>query len=115
MDSNDPFASVPQIDAKTAYDRWQSGLANLLDVREPYEWDIGHIEGSEWIPMDQLSHRWTELDPHKPWIVLCHSGVRSHYVAAALREAGFDASNLLGGIVEWHSAKLPITPPGIVD
>jgi rhodanese-related sulfurtransferase len=111
----DPFASVPQVDAKTAHEQWQSGQAQILDVREPYEWDLGHIEGIEWIPMDQLSHRWTELDSQKRWIVVCHTGVRSHYVAAALREAGIDASNLQGGMVEWQAANLPITPPGIVE
>ena len=115
MNSNDPSDSVPQVDAKTAYAQWHSGEASILDVREPYEWELGHIEGSEWIPMDQLSHRWTELDAHKPWIVVCHSGVRSYYVAEALRGAGVDASNLAGGLVEWHAANLPLTPPGIVD
>ena len=106
---------VPQVDAKTAQEELLSGEAQLVDVREQEEWDRGHIEGIEFIPMGQLPWRWRELDPDRKWIVVCRSGNRSHYAAAMLRQAGLDAANLAGGMLEWQANRLPITPPGIVD
>ena len=106
---------VPQIDAVTAAEKMKSGEALLVDVREQEEWDRGHIEGIAFIPMGQLPWRWRELDPDRRWIVVCRSGNRSYYAAAMLRQAGIDAANLSGGMLEWQASKLPITPPGIVD
>ena len=110
-----PFPNVPQVAARTAYEEWQGDQASILDVREPEEWQMGHIDGSQWIPMGQLTHRWTELATHRKWIVVCRSGSRSNYVAAALREAGIEACNLEGGMLEWQAEKLPITAPGLVE
>ncbi|HET9494235.1 MAG TPA: rhodanese-like domain-containing protein [Chloroflexia bacterium] len=107
--------AVPQVDAKTAQQLYESGEAELLDVREQDEWDRGHIDGIKFIPMGQLPWRWRELDTDRRWIVVCRSGNRSHYAAAILRQAGLDAVNLDGGMIEWQANKLPITPPGIVD
>jgi rhodanese-related sulfurtransferase len=106
---------IPQFDARTTYEMWQSGEAEILDVREPSEWDLGHIEGVRWIPMGELPARWRELDPDKKLVCVCHSGARSYYAAAALRQAGIDASNLVGGMLDWQAEKLPITPPGIIE
>jgi rhodanese-related sulfurtransferase len=93
----------------------QKGEALLVDVREQDEWDRGHIEGIAFIPLSQLHLRWRELDSDKHWICVCRSGNRSNYAAAMLRQAGVDASNLAGGMLDWQAEKLPITPPGIVD
>ena len=106
---------VPQFDARTTYDMWQRGEAEILDVRESSEWDLGHIEGVKWIPMGELPARWRELDPGKKLVCVCHSGGRSYYAASALRQAGIDAANLAGGMLDWQAAKLPITPPGIIE
>jgi rhodanese-related sulfurtransferase len=109
------LGAVPQVDAKTAQEQLQNGDAQLLDVREPHEWDRGHIDGIHFIPMGQLPWRWRELDPHKRCIVVCRSGSRSNYAAALLRQAGLDAVNLAGGMLGWQAQKLPITPPGIIE
>ena len=103
---------VPQVDAKTAAEQLRNGEALLVDVREQDEWDRGHIEGIAFIPMGELPWRWRELDPEVRWIVVCHSGSRSHYAAAMLRQAGIDAVNLAGGMLDWQASKLPITSPG---
>ncbi|MBF6613445.1 MAG: rhodanese-like domain-containing protein [Chloroflexi bacterium] len=113
--ANNPFASVPQIDARSVYDRWVKGEVSIVDVREQSEWELGHIEGVELIPLGQLPERWKELNPDEQWICVCRSGNRSNYAAAALCEAGIKASNMRGGMLEWKEEKLPITPPGIVD
>jgi rhodanese-related sulfurtransferase len=87
----------------------------LLDVREPSEWALGHIEGAALIPMSQLGRRWRELDASVKWVCVCRSGSRSEYASALLRQAGLDIANMTGGMLDWKENKLPITPPGIVD
>ena len=107
--------SVPEVDAKTTYEQFQSGEVQLLDVREPSEWALGHIEGAALIPMSELGRRWRELDASAKWVCVCRSGSRSEYVTALLRQAGLDIANLSGGMLDWQAHKLPITPPGIVE
>jgi rhodanese-related sulfurtransferase len=111
----DPFAGVPQVDAKSAYEQWSRGEVSIVDVREASEWDLGHVEGVSWVPLGQLPSRWRELDPDKKWVCVCRSGARSNYAAAMLRQAGIEASNLKGGMLDWKRQDLPITPPGIVE
>jgi rhodanese-related sulfurtransferase len=76
----------------------------LLDVREPWEFELARIEGSELIPMSQLEGRFTELDPDAETVVICHHGIRSSYVAMALQRAGFgNVLNLEGGLDAYSS------------
>ena len=74
----------------------------LLDVREPWEIDIARIDGSIYIPMNQVPDRHHELDASMPVAVLCHSGGRSVRVATYLAQQGFDrVTNITGGIDSW--------------
>ena len=76
----------------------------LLDVREPWEFELASIEGSELIPMSQLEARFTELDPTSETVVICHHGNRSSYVAMALQRVGFEkVLNLEGGLDAYSS------------
>jgi rhodanese-related sulfurtransferase len=111
----DPLADVPQIDPTQAREMWERGEADLVDVREQHEWDLGHIDGIKFIPMGQLPWRWRELDPEKPLICVCRSGNRSNYAAAMLRQAGIEAANMSGGMLQWKAEGSPVTPPGIVE
>ena len=71
----------------------------LLDVREPWEFELARIEGSKLIPMGDLAERLSELDPARETVVICHHGNRSAYVAHALQRAGFArVLNLEGGV-----------------
>jgi len=71
----------------------------LLDVREPWEFELARIEGSKLIPMSRLQERFTELDPASETVVICHHGNRSSYVTRALQRAGFEkVLNLEGGL-----------------
>jgi len=71
----------------------------LLDVREPWEFELAHIEGSKLVPMSQLEERFTELDPDAETVVICHHGNRSAFVTQALERAGFEkVLNLEGGL-----------------
>lgn len=74
----------------------------LLDVREPHEWAICHIEGSRLIPMNRIPEASAELDPEQETIVICHHGARSARVAMYLKQIGFSkVLNLEGGIDAW--------------
>ena len=74
----------------------------LLDVREPWEFDICHIDGSRLIPMGQLHARLHELDRNRETVVICHHGIRSRLMAAQLERAGFNhVINLDGGVEAW--------------
>lgn len=74
----------------------------LIDVREPHEYSMCHLESSILIPLDQLSTRLEELRKDCEVVVYCHVGIRSASAVALLRESGFTkARNLLGGIDEW--------------
>jgi len=73
----------------------------LLDVREPREYEAAKIPGSRLIPLGDLPNRAAELDKKAKYVVHCRSGGRSARAVALLREKGFDATNVAGGILAW--------------
>ncbi|WP_151636539.1 rhodanese-like domain-containing protein [Noviherbaspirillum aerium] len=74
----------------------------LLDVREPWEFQTCHIEGSVPIPMNSIPARMQELDDDTPIVCICHHGARSMSVAAFLERNGFSqVINLTGGVHAW--------------
>jgi len=74
----------------------------LIDVREPHEWEIAHIEGARLIPLGQLPERLRELDGHAEIVTHCHHGVRSMKALQLLKGAGFSrVRSLAGGIDAW--------------
>lgn len=84
----------------------------LLDVREPWEFDIARIQSARNMPMgDVPSRAHQELDPEEHIIVYCHHGVRSLNVTNWLREQGFEkAQSMSGGIDRWSKAVDPGVP-----
>jgi len=85
--------------------------AQLIDVRQQYEWDAGHIDGAVHIPLEELPARSSELARDREVVVGCRSGSRSAFATAALREAGIDAFNLGGGLQAWVAEGKAIEPP----
>lgn len=73
----------------------QSGY-QLLDVRNPIELESGRFQDAIHIPLDQLRDRLHELDSHRPYIVSCHSGLRSYIAERILKQHGFTVKNLDG-------------------
>ncbi|HEY4901653.1 MAG TPA: rhodanese-like domain-containing protein [Terriglobales bacterium] len=75
----------------------------VLDVREPWEFEVARIAGSKHIPMGDIPARFNqELDPEDHIVVVCHHGVRSMNVTAWLRQQGFEkVQSLRGGIDRW--------------
>ncbi|MFD1214623.1 rhodanese-like domain-containing protein [Arthrobacter sp. GCM10027362] len=78
--------------------------AKVLDVREDYEWEAGHIGGAVHIPLDQLPERLEELDPDEDLYVICRTGGRSYRAAAWLVGHGYSAVNVSGGMDAWMEA-----------
>jgi rhodanese-related sulfurtransferase len=83
--------------------------AFLLDVREPDEWDAGHVPGAQHIPLGQLSARSAEIPRAAEVYVICRSGARSARAAQALTGAGWQALNVDDGMHGWHAAGRPMT------
>jgi adenylyltransferase/sulfurtransferase len=83
----------------------------LLDVREPVEWDMGHLPNAWHIPFQQIPQQLNELSPEKDYIIYCHTGIRSRYVLEYLKEKGFpNVRNLFGGIDAWSVDIDPALP-----
>ena len=79
-----------------------TGKTLLLDVREPWEFETCHIEGSVLVPMRQIPSAVNELDPDQETVVICHHGIRSRSVATYLSKLDFSRIiNLSGGIDQW--------------
>jgi rhodanese-related sulfurtransferase len=82
--------------------------AEVLDVREDYEWNEGHAAGARHIPMSEIPLRLGELDPDEDTYVICRTGGRSAQVAAFLVGQGYTAFNVAGGSGAWLEAGLPM-------
>jgi rhodanese-related sulfurtransferase len=90
----------------------------ILDVREPLEWEYGHIDGAVHIPLTELIERVQEV-PTGRTLVVCKVGGRSAQAVAYLNEHGREAFNLHGGMVDWADAGRPLVsdaghPPHVV-
>lgn len=82
--------------------------AKILDVREDYEWEAGHIDGALHIPLDSLPDRLDDLDPDTDLAVICRSGGRSARATAWLESHGYSAVNVTGGMGAWLEAGKPM-------
>jgi len=103
--------TVPEVEVRDLPDPLPAGLT-LLDVREPDEWDSGHIDGALHIPMMSVPAQLAEIPADAPVVVVCAVGARSARVAAFLQQQGVDAVNLAGGMVAWAQAGRPISVTG---
>jgi rhodanese-related sulfurtransferase len=84
--------------------------AQVIDVREPYERDAGHIPGSRHVELTELAAQAATLDPATAVVTVCRVGSRSHLAAQALRGAGFEAASMAGGMVRWVAEGRPLEP-----
>jgi len=100
----EPAPQFEEISAKELK-AWLNGQVDLqlIDVREPYEYEIARIEGSKLIPLGEIVNRICEIDKTKTTVVQCKGGVRSEKAIGFLKDAGFEGRliNLTGGISAW--------------
>ncbi len=91
-----------------------SGEAVVVDVREPYEREAGHIEGTRHIELERLASQAESLPRDKPVVFHCRLGARSAMAAQAFRASGFDAWSMAGGLQAWHDEGKPVAGGGRV-
>jgi adenylyltransferase/sulfurtransferase len=84
----------------------------LIDVRQPGEYQFARIEGAKLIPLGEILNRMNEIDPERETVILCKMGGRSAHAVEALERAGFKGSlrNLAGGITAWSNEVDPKVP-----
>jgi len=83
----------------------------LLDVREPYEWEVSRLEGAIHIPLQQLPRRLAEVPRDKEIIVYCRVGGRSAHAQHYMLQQGFErVRNLVGGLMAWAKQRDPKMP-----
>ncbi|HWV27583.1 MAG TPA: rhodanese-like domain-containing protein [Aeromicrobium sp.] len=99
--------SVPSVTVADLSDPLPDDLV-VVDVREPFEWEAGHIDGAVHVPLGDLSRRVGELDPQARTLVVCHLGGRSARATAWLSAQGHDVTNLTGGMDAWEAAGRPV-------
>jgi adenylyltransferase/sulfurtransferase len=91
------------MDARDAFD--------LIDVREPFEFEIARIDGAKLIPLGEILERADELRREQTFVVHCHSGRRSAEAVRLLKQQGFvNVYNLEGGIDAWSDSIDPTVP-----
>jgi len=84
----------------------------IVDVREPYEREAGHIEGTRHIALVELSGAAATLARERPVVFYCRVGTRSTMAAQAFRASGFEAYSMHGGLKRWAQEGRPLSPEG---
>ena len=105
-----PVESVPQISVHELLEWLEQGrdLA-VIDVREPFEWLEGHIEGALHLPMLEAVARRAEVPADRPKAVLCAGGLRSSTTISALKRLGIQGwYNVTGGMGAWTKSGYPV-------
>ena len=95
--------AIPQIEPRELAIRRASGeQIQLIDVREPHEWEIGRIDGAWLVPLHRLHSAIPQIDRSTPIAVYCKAGTRSALAVRDLKAAGFDEVwSVTGGILRW--------------
>ena len=102
-----PGANMSPEEARKFIDGHPRDSYQILDVRQPREYEQGHLAGALLMPVKEVATRLVELDRDEPLLVYCHSGVRSKAACQLLLAEGFkDVYNMSGGIVAWKGEKV---------
>jgi rhodanese-related sulfurtransferase len=107
-----PFGKVPEIEAVDLKARLdQREPVQLIDVRSAGEYAGGHIAGAINVPINQLRSALPTLalDVQRPVVAICQTAHRSPPAVRVLKQAGFDARQLRGGMISWNRSKFPTT------
>jgi rhodanese-related sulfurtransferase len=84
----------------------------MIDVRESYEREAGHIAGTRHIALVELSGAAATVERGRPVVFYCRVGSRSTMAAQAFRASGFEAYSMQGGLMRWAQEGRPLSPEG---
>src|SRR4051794_35651736 len=99
------MSEIPEIDVDEMADRMATG-AVVVDVREPDEYEAGHVPGALLVPLSDLADRVDDVPSGQPVLLICKSGGRSMRAAEYLTTFGRDVTNVAGGTMAWmHSGR----------
>ena len=110
MDGQD-FETVEQLSVHELRDRMKQGKLQVFDVRQPGEWDQGHLPGARYMFLPEIPERMKELDRSKPIAVYCGSGYRASIAASLLKRGGFHVYSVPGSFGGWLSAGYDVVVP----
>jgi rhodanese-related sulfurtransferase len=96
------------VEPRRVAELWSAGSVQLIDVREDYEWEQGHLDGARRVGLERLAAEAESIDRERPVVFYCAVGSRSTMAAEAFRQAGYDAYSMVGGIERWAAEGLPV-------
>lgn len=105
------FDSLEQMSVHELRDALRADAVQLLDVRQPSEWDQGHLPQARYLFLPEIPQRMQELDPAKPIAVYCGTGYRASIAASLLQRGGFKVYNVPGSFGGWLSAGYDVVVP----
>ena len=95
-------------DVRTVHERLAD--IQLVDCREPYEWEAGRIDGAVFLPLNAImAGAGSDLDHDTPIAVICRTGNRSELATLMLQARGFEAYNVEGGMEAWAAQGFPFS------
>ena len=103
--------AIPEISVNELAARLDAG-AYLIDVRNPDEYDAGHVPGAVLIPLPEVPDRVGEVPTGRTVLFICRSGGRSGQAVDFLRGRGIDAVNVAGGTLAWIDEGRPLETGG---
>ena len=104
------MAGDTEVDVTPEWVRERKGEVQLVDVREDYEYEAGHVADAEHIELGLVASRAEDIDRDTPVVFYCRVGSRSAMAAHAFRRAGYEAYNMEGGLLAWAAQGLPLEP-----
>jgi hydroxyacylglutathione hydrolase/adenylyltransferase/sulfurtransferase len=104
------MAAEQDVSPQWVREHLDAGDIQLIDVREPHEWDAGRLAGARHIELQDVAAEAATVDREQAVVFYCRVGARSAMAASAFRRAGYDAYSLDGGIAAWAASGLPLEP-----
>lgn len=102
--------TLNSISAEALAGKWQAGTQHILDVRKPGEFEAGHVEGAENLPLDFINEQMNQADKAKDYRIHCAGGYRSVIFCSIMKSRGFDnVTNIEGGYAAMKKAGIPVT------
>ncbi len=109
--AGEAFDVTPQMSIHALHDRIGRSDLQVLDVRQPSEWDQGHLPNARYMFLPEIPERMKELDASKPVAVYCGTGYRASIAASLLKRGGFDVHNVPGSFGGWLAAGYEVAVP----